>query len=65
MWHESDSDQLLQGLTVKEKKTHTTERTLTDIALACAAILSLLWLGKKMDKKFYKLVGKRHRFDYK
>ena len=46
------------------KKEHSTQRTLTDIAIGAATVLSLLWLGKKMDKKFYKLVGKRHRFDY-
>ena len=46
------------------KKQHSTQRTLTDIVIGAAAVLSLLWLGKKMDKKFYKLVGKRHRFDY-
>ena len=46
------------------KKEHSTQRTLTDIAIGIAALTSLLWLGKKMDKKFYKLVGKRHRFDY-
>jgi hypothetical protein len=46
-------------------KKQTTERTLTDIAIGAVTVLSLLWLGKKMDKKFYRLVGKRHRFDYR
>lgn len=48
-----------------KKKEHTTERTLTDIAVGLVALTSLFFLGKKMDKKFYKLVGKRHRYDYK
>ena len=36
-----------------------------DILTGLVVLVSLTWLGKKMDKKFYKLVGKRHRYDYK
>jgi hypothetical protein len=35
------------------------------ILMGAAVLFSLNSVGKKMDKRFYKLVGKRHRFDYK
>lgn len=35
-----------------------------DILAGVVLLVSLNWLGKKMDKKFYKLVGKRHKYDY-
>lgn len=35
-----------------------------DIVSGVLLLVSLNWLGKKMDKKFYKLVGKRHKYDY-
>lgn len=36
-----------------------------DILAGLVVLVSLGWLGKKMDKKFYRLVGKKHRYDYK
>jgi hypothetical protein len=35
----------------------------TLIAGAALMTLALGWVGKRLDKKLFKLVGKRHRFD--